>query len=105
MPAADYVFWAAVIFVIGCNLYFGPRIKADQIAMQWGLDGKPTWYAPKRIVLRGMVAFLLAIRLLIWVCMTYTPALVHGADIGIIASSVIVAASHLFILMKAVRAT
>ena len=105
MLTVDYVFWAAVIFVIGCNLIFEPRIKADRIAIQWGLDGKPTWYAPKRIALWGMVAFILVVRLLIWLCMTYTPALVHGADIGILGFSVIIAASHLFILMKAARAT
>ena len=30
----------------GCNLYFGPRIMSDRVVMQWGLDGRPNWYAP-----------------------------------------------------------
>jgi hypothetical protein len=51
MLAADYVFGASVAFVIGCSLYFRPRIRSDRIAMQWGLDGKPTWYAPKWLAL------------------------------------------------------
>lgn len=47
MLAADLVFLIAIGFVIGCNLYFEPRIKTDRIAMQWVLEGKPTWSAPK----------------------------------------------------------
>ena len=104
MPAADYVFCAAVLIVIGCNLYFGPRIKGERIAMQWGLDGKPTWSAPKTIALWGMVAFMLAVRLLIWAASTYDPARVHGVEIGIIGSSVIIVATHIYILMAAKKA-
>jgi hypothetical protein len=64
MLAADYVFAAAVAFVIGCSLYFGPRIGRDRIAMQWGVDGKPTWYARKWLALWGTVPFMLAVRFL-----------------------------------------
>jgi hypothetical protein len=103
MLAADYVFWVAVAFVIGCNLYFEPRISGDRIAMQWGTDGKPTWYAPKRLGLWGVVAFMLSVRLLIWMAMTCYPDSVHGADIGILGFSVIVAAAHVFTLMKAAK--
>jgi len=60
MLAADYVFGAAILIVIGCTLYFGPKIKGERIAMQWGVDGKPTWTAPKQIGLWWMVAFMLA---------------------------------------------
>jgi hypothetical protein len=52
---ADYIFGAAVALVVGCNLYFGPRIKRERVAMQWRSDGKPTWYAPKWVALWGMV--------------------------------------------------
>jgi hypothetical protein len=38
--SADYVFVAAIVIVIGCNFYFGPRIKQEPVAMQWGSDGK-----------------------------------------------------------------
>jgi hypothetical protein len=47
--AADYVFWPAVVLIAGCNLYFGTRIRSDRMAMQWGFDGEPTWYAPKAV--------------------------------------------------------
>jgi hypothetical protein len=42
MLAADYIFCTAVVVVVGCSLYFGPRIKGERIPMQWGFDGKPT---------------------------------------------------------------
>jgi hypothetical protein len=32
---ADCVFGAAVALVVGCNLYFGQRIKRERVAMQW----------------------------------------------------------------------
>jgi hypothetical protein len=100
MSAADLVFGAAVAFVITCNFYFLRRIKGDRIAMQWGLDGKPTWYAPKWLALWGMVAFMLVVRLLIWLAVTYTPQLVHGVDLGIAGFSVIAAGAHLLTLKQ-----
>ena len=86
MLTADYAFVAALGFVIGCNLYFAPRITSDCIAMQWGFDGKPTWYAPKELALWGMVAFMLAVRLFIWLASTYAPEHVHGVQVGILGS-------------------
>jgi len=104
MLAADYVFAAAVAFVISCNFYFGPRIRRDRIAMQWGLDGKPTWYAAKGLALWGTVAFMLAIRFFIWLTSTYDPQRVHGVELGIVGFSVTVAAAHVFILTSAAKA-
>ena len=105
MLAADYIFGAAVLIVIGCNLYFGPRIKGERIPMQWGLDGKPTWSAPKQIALWGTVAFMLAVRLLIWTASTYIPSQVHGVEIGILGLSATVVAAHLYTLMAAKNAS
>ena len=105
MLAADYIFCAAVLILIACNLYFGPRIKGERIPMQWGLDGKPTWSAPKQTALWGMVAFMLAVRLLIWTAATYVPSRVHGVEIGIIGMSITVVAAHLYILMAARKAS
>jgi hypothetical protein len=45
----------------------------ERIAMQWGFDGKPTWDAPKRIALWGMVVFMLMVRLIIWTATTFAP--------------------------------
>jgi hypothetical protein len=64
MLPADYVFAAALVFVVGCSLYFAPRISGDRVAMQWGLDGTPNWYAPKWLALWWTAPFMLAIRIL-----------------------------------------
>ena len=105
MWAADLGFWPAVAFIAGANVYYGRRIKGQRVAMQWGLDGKPTWHAPKPIALWGILAFALAVRLLIWVAMTYTPAKVHGPERGLLVFSVIVAAAHLWVLRAAARSS
>src|SRR5215204_5751327 len=95
---ADYVFWPAVLFMAGCNLYLGPRIKSDRMAMQWGFDGKPTWYAPKAIGLWSPLAIALGVRLLIWAASTYVPEWVHGAEFGLLMLSIIIAAAHVLTL-------
>jgi hypothetical protein len=104
LSAADYVFGAAVALVIGCNLHFGPRIKRERVAMQWRSDGTPTWDAPKWLALWGMVLFMLAVRLVIWLASTYAPQNVHGAELGIVLFSVTVAAAHIFVLKMAQKA-
>ena len=104
MLPADYVFAASVAFMVGCNLYFGPRIRSDRVATQWGLDGRPNWYAPKWLALWGMVAFMLALRLFIWLAATYTPQHVHGVELGILIMSVGIPAAHLYTLRTAATA-
>jgi hypothetical protein len=52
----------------------------------------------------GMIAFMAAVRLFIWLASTYAPQHVHGVELGIVIFSLIAAGSHLFVLMKA-RAT
>jgi len=49
----------------------------------------------------GMIAFMVAIRLFIWLASTYAPQHVHGAELGIMIFSLIALGSHLFVLMKA----
>lgn len=104
MLPADYVFGSAVAFVIGLNLYLGPRIESARVAMQWGSNGELTWCAPKWLAMWGMIAFMAAVRLFIWLASTYAPQHVHGVQLGIVIFSLIAAGSHLFVLMKA-RAT
>ncbi|MGL3108055.1 hypothetical protein [Bradyrhizobium sp. BR 1432] len=101
MLPADYVFGLAVALVVTFNLYFGLRIDRERIAMQWGRSGDPTWYAPKWFAMWGMVVFMGAVRLFIWLASTYAPRSVHGVELGIVIFSVIAAGSHLFVLMKA----
>jgi hypothetical protein len=101
---ADYVFVVSLAFMAGCNLYFGPRIMSDGVAMQWGLDGRPNWYAPKWLALWWSVAFVLAIRLFIWLAASYAPQHVHGVQLGILIMSVGVPAAHLYTLRTAATA-
>lgn len=101
MLPADYAFGLALAVVVALNLYFGPRIERERVAMQWGRNGEPTWYAPKWLAMWGMLAFMVAVRLFIWLASTYAPQRVHGVELGIVIFSVIAAGSHLFVLMKA----
>jgi hypothetical protein len=71
--------------------------------MQWGFDGKPTWYTPKAVGLWWIVAFAIAVRLLIWAASTYLQE-PHGAEIGLLFGSVIFVVSHLITLRAALRA-
>jgi hypothetical protein len=104
MLTADYAFVGALLVVIACNLYFAPRIRSDKIAMQWGLDGKPTWYAPRWLGLWGVIPFMLAVRFFIWAAVIYTPQYVHGVDPGILGFSVAMVVCQLYILSKAAKA-
>jgi apolipoprotein N-acyltransferase len=98
---ADYVLIAAVALIACANLYYGPRIPQKRIAMQWGLDGKPTWYAPKSAYLWGILAFVILVRAMIWAFVTYAPQTVHGLGAGIISFAITVALAHIFILKRA----
>jgi hypothetical protein len=101
MLAADYAFAAALVVIVGCNLYFSPRIAGDKVAMQWGLDGKPTWYAPKWLAMWGAIAFMLVVRLFIWASMTYTPQYVHGAELGVLIFSMVMVVTQIYVLGQA----
>lgn len=101
MLPADYPFGLALAVVVALNLYFGPCIERERVAVQWGRNGEPTWYAPRWLAMWGMVAFMVAVRLFIWLASTYAPQRVHGVELGIVIFSVIAAGSHLFVLMKA----
>jgi hypothetical protein len=50
-----------------------------------------------------MVVFMLIVRLIIWTAVTFAPDKVHGAEPGLVLASVIVAASHIFIVLQAIR--
>jgi hypothetical protein len=102
---ADLIFWPVIVLLAACNLYFAPRIRTARIAMQWGLDGQPTWYAPKTVGLWSLVALALAVRLLIWALSSYAPATVHGAEGGLLLFSLIIAASQFVVIRKAMQAS
>jgi hypothetical protein len=103
MLAADYVLWLNIALMVAISLYYRSRINVDRVAMQWGLDGKPTWYAPKSAALWGAPAFTLGVRGLIWLAMTYMPTKVQHVEIGLLLLSIIVVAAHYWILRSAAR--
>lgn len=103
MLTADTVFLCALAVVVACSLFFAPRIRTNRVAMQWRLDGKPTWHAPKWLALWWPVPLLLLVRLIIWAGMTWTPALVHGPETGLALASIIIAAAHVFVLVRAAK--
>lgn len=41
MLPADYVFALALALVVMFNLYFGPRIERERVAMQWAVTASP----------------------------------------------------------------
>ena len=105
MLTADTLFIAALAFVIACSLYFAPRIRSDRVAMQWGFDGKPTWHAPKRLAIWAVPASMLGVRLFIWAAMTWAPARVQWPELAIVLLALIAAATHVFILTRAAKAS
>jgi hypothetical protein len=102
MLTADIAFIAALAVMVGCNLYFAPRV-GERITIQRGFDGNPTRTAPKLTAMWGMVAFALVVRLVIYLAMTYTPDKVHGLEIGVLLFSIVAAAAHISTLTTAAR--
>ena len=40
---------AGLAFIAGCAIRYGREITAPRIPMQWGTDGRPTWFAPRLV--------------------------------------------------------
>lgn len=36
-------------FIAGCAIRYGREITAPRIPMQWGINGRPTWFAPRLV--------------------------------------------------------
>jgi hypothetical protein len=98
---ADAVFLLSLCGMLSASLYGRPRIQADRIAMQWRLDGKPTWHAPRAAALWGPPVFALAVRGFIDAAMTLAPDKVHRPDIGLVLFSIVAAGVHIFTLARA----
>ena len=54
-------FILALLVIAASSVYFGVRIATAKVPMQWGIDGNPTWYAPRTIGLWSMLGFTLII--------------------------------------------
>ena len=99
----DIAFVMSLGVMLVANLYYGPRVQANKIAMQWSFGGKPTWYATKTAGMWGPLALAVLVRLLIWAVQTYTPDKVYGVDIGLTMFAVIIAIVHVVTLKVATR--
>jgi hypothetical protein len=102
MFTADIAFVVALLVMVGCNLYFAPRI-GERVAMQWSLRGDPAWHVPRPVALWGPVTVAMLVRFAIFLAMTYTPSKVHGAEMGVLLFSIIIAAAHVGTLAAAAR--
>lgn len=49
MTATLIALAAGLAFIAGCAIHYGREITASRIPMQWGANGKPTWFAPRLV--------------------------------------------------------
>jgi hypothetical protein len=99
---ADAAFVIALFTMAGLSFYFARHIRTARVPMQWGLDGQPTWFAPRTAGLWGPLVFALLVRLLMMAAEFYAPDKVHHAEIGLLLLSVILVVAH-FGFLLAVR--
>jgi hypothetical protein len=99
----DVVFAVALLVMAGCSVYFAPRIRVERVPMQWGFDGKPTWYAPRLVGLWGPLVFVSGVRLLIAALEYFVPDKVHHVTLGILGLSVVMAVAHAWHLRAVAR--
>ncbi len=67
-----------------------------ELPMQWGLDGRPTWYAPRRIAL----AFTPALGAVVLLAISFKETLGAGLAFVIAAAFVSAHALHLAVLLR-----
>jgi len=58
---APGVFVLALLVIAASSIHFAGRIATSKVPMQWGVDGKPTWYAPRSLGLWWMLGFMLIV--------------------------------------------
>lgn len=106
MTFGDVFCLAAVLLMIALSWRANRQLHGvDRLPMQWGFDGKPTWFAPRRIAL----AFspVLATVVLLLLSLTNHAVLPQdkgapGAIAQVICASVL-AAVHIYHLRRAAR--
>ena len=96
----DLVLFCALALTAGLNLFYSSRIRATRVPMQWGLDGKPTWYAPKIVGLWGALLFVLATRTGIYAMQVYDPDRIRALDMGLAGMGAVLAVTQLFLLRR-----
>ncbi len=103
MGLSNLVFGLALIVMAAVSISFAGRITAPRLPMQWGFDGKPTWYAPRLVALWFSFGLAVLVRLFILVLEIYAPEKLNSAVLGVILFSVIITVIHVIHLRAAAR--
>lgn len=83
----------SLAFIAGCAIHYGREITALRIPMQWGVDGKPTWLAPRLIGIWFSFVFTAAVATFLLTLAHYQPQ----ALTGLIGAMAIVIATNMWV--------
>ena len=102
---AIYGFCAVVGAMTFAASYFGKRIAAQRIPMQWGFNGQPTWYAPKSVALWAPICLtILGVPLFLFgIEFGFPPPRAERSAIGLIIFAVVMGvtySAYLFAVMR-----
>ncbi|WP_040619643.1 hypothetical protein [Rhodovulum sp. PH10] len=100
---ADLIFAIALLVMVGCNLWLGPRIRTATAPIQWGFDGHPTKFAPRTVAIWLGPTLAVAVRLLIGVLAELVPDSVHGTNEAVLMLAVVTAVAQVGHLLAVVR--
>jgi hypothetical protein len=100
---SNVVFGIALVVMAAVSIHFAGRITAPKVPMQWGINGEPTWYAPRLVALWFSVGLAVLVRLFILFMEVYDPDKLHNAPIGLVLFSVIITIVHILQMSAAAR--
>jgi hypothetical protein len=78
MTATWVALAVGLAFIAGCAIYYGREITAPRIPMQWGTNGRPTWFAPRIVGLWFSFAFTAIVSAVLLVLAYYEPQQLTG---------------------------
>lgn len=70
-------------FIAGCAIYYGLKIAAPRIPMQWGTNGRPTWFAPRLVGLWFSFGFTAIVSAFLLVLAHHEPQNLTGLIVAI----------------------
>jgi apolipoprotein N-acyltransferase len=93
MTATLIALAAGLAFIAGCAIRYGREITASRIPMQWGTNGRPTWFAPRLVGLWFSFGFTAIVSAFLLVLAYYQPQQL----MGLIAAIVIVIGTNMWV--------
>jgi hypothetical protein len=87
MTATLIALAAGLAFIAGCAIRYGRAITVPRIPMQWGTDGRPTWFAPRLIGLWFSFGFTALVSAFLLMLAHYQPQQLTGL---IVATAIVV---------------